>query len=340
MARDRTGFTRISEPHRGRTRLASVMSTASVLTVALTAALLARCGEAPASRSEASPEASTTPSPTTVTLAKPPARIVALTDQGDIVVIDRETTEEVQTIASFPPYEDPEVSAGSFWPVDVTSLPDGRILLATCCEPAAGHIYVLDENGRRMKEDDLFAVDAQADPAGDRLATGEIIGLAIWPLPGFASPATTLDLSTDQEGFAPEDLSWSADGGRILFTIGGRLGMVDASARSLAEATYVDAPTGSYWAGAAYTVDGPVAVEQPGAFLKPSGPSRLVRVDLGTGVATELVPVEGEITDLTVDPSGQYLLWAEGGRLRWLIDGGISTLDGEFLAAAWMTAYE
>jgi hypothetical protein len=264
--------------------------------------------------------------------------MVALTEKGDIVVIDRETMDEVQTVASFPPYEDPEVSAGSFWPVDVTTLPDGRILLATCCEPAAGHIYVLGEEGRRMKKQDLFAWDAQADPAGGRLATGEIIGLVIRPLPDPSSPSTTLDLAKGQEGFAPEDLSWSPDGGRILFTIGGRLGVVDASAGSLAEATYADAPPGSYWSGAAYTVDGPVAVEQPGELFQPSGPSRLVRVDPQTGATTELVPTEGEIADLTVDPSGGYLLWVGDGRLHWLIDGEISTLDGEFLAAAWVTA--
>jgi len=328
------------EPGKEKMRLPSVMSMRSAVTVVLTAALLVGCAEGPPLRSRASPEPPTTPSssPTPDASGEPPARIVALTEQGDIVVIDRETTGEVRTIASFPPHEDPEVSAGSFWPVDVTTLPDGRVLLATCCEPVAGHIYALGDDGRRMQEQDLFALDAQADRAGERLATGEIIGLVIRPLPGPASPSATLDLSRNQEGFAPEDLSWSPDGRRILFTIGGALGVVDASASSLAEATYVDAPPGSYWAGAAYAVDGPVGVEQPGELFHPSGPSRLVRVNPETGAATELVPTDGEIADLTVDPSGQFLLWVEDGRLRWLIDGEISTLDGEFLAAAWVTA--
>lgn len=266
--------------------------------------------------------------------------MVALTEQGDIVVIDRESVQQARVVASFPPYEDPEVSAGSFWPVDVTALPDGRVLLATCCEPAAGLLYVLDEDGRRMEKQELFALDAAADPAGERLATGESIGLVIRPLPGFSLPTATLHLPTGQEGLAPEDLSWSPDGSRVLFTIGGRLGVVDASSRSLSEAIYADAPPGSYWAGAAYTVDGPVAVEQPGELFQPSGPSRLVRVDPTTGEAVELVPTEGQIADLTVDASGQYLLWVEDGRLRWLIDDEISTLDGEFLAAAWETSPE
>lgn len=312
--------------------------TSTAVVVVLITAALAACSDDLASPNGTPSEPGGLPSSTgTVAPDAPPARIVALTEQGDIVVIDRET-EQTRTIASFPPYEDPEVAAGSFAPVDVTALPDGRILLATCCEPAAGLMYVLDEDGRRMKKHDLFAIDAKPDPVGERLATGEIIGLAIRPLPDFAKATTTLDLSEDQIGFAPEDLSWSADGSQILFTIGGRLGLVDAGARSLSDATYVEAPSGAYWSGAAHTVDGPVAVEQPGELFQPSGPSHLVRVDPGTGGTTELAPIDAEITDLTVDPSGRHLLWVEDGGLRWSIDGEITTFDGRFVAAAWMPA--
>jgi hypothetical protein len=63
-------------------------------------------------------------------------------------------------------------------------------------------------------------------------------------------------------------------------------------------------------------------------------------VDLPTGEVVELVPTEGQIPDLTVDASGQYRLWVEDGRLRWLIDDEISNLDGKFIAAAWVTAPE
>lgn len=318
----------------------SVLSKADALVLALTATLLAGCAEAPVSGTGPSPAATASPSPSAQTSREPPGQIVALTEKGDIVVIDRESMQQVRTVASFPPYEDPEVSAGSFWPVDVTALPDGRVLLATCCEPAAGLLYVIGQEGRRMENQDLFAVDAVADPAGERLATGEITGLAIRSLPNFSSPTATLDLPTGQEGYAPEDISWSPDGSRILFTIGGRLGVVDPSSRSLSEATYAEAPAGSYWSGVAYTVEGPVAVEQPGEIFQPSGPSRLVRVDPQTGQAVGLVRTEGQIADLAVDASGQYLLWVEDGRLRWLIDDEISTLDGEYLAAAWATTPE
>lgn len=111
--------------------------------------------------------APTATSSETSTLSAPaPMQIVALTKQGEVVVIDRETKES-RVVASFPPREDPQVEAGSFRAVDVTALPEGRLLVATCCEPAAGHMYALSEDGHRLKDQDLFAEDAGHD-AGAR----------------------------------------------------------------------------------------------------------------------------------------------------------------------------
>jgi hypothetical protein len=298
----------------------------------LAALVLAGCGGTQSSESPvgSSSEAATTPS------APVPAQIVALTNDGDVFVIDRET-EESRVIASFPPRDDPQVEAGSFRAVDVVALPDGRFLLATCCEPAAGHMYALSEDGHRLKDQDLFAEDAGHD-ADKRVASGELVGLVIRALPDLASATATLGLPPGLSGFAPEDISWSPDANRILFTIGGKLAVVDASAGSLVDATYVEASAGAHWSGAAYTQDGAVAVEQGGELLHPSGSSRLMRVDLETGESALLVPTKGRITDLAVDPSGSYLLWVEGGRLRWLAGAESGTLDGTFVAASWLTA--
>jgi hypothetical protein len=63
-----------------------------------------------------------------------------------------------------------------------------------------------------------------------------------------------------------------------------------------------------------------------------------MRVDLETGDSAQLVSTKGRITDLAVDPSGSYLLWVEGGRLRWLAGAESGTLDGTFVAAGWLTA--
>ena len=125
-------------------------------------------------------------------------------------------------VASFPPREDPQVEAGSFRAVDVTALPGGRLLVATCCEPAAGHMYALSEDGHRLKDQDLFAEDAGHD-AGARVASGELVGLVIRPLSDLNSAAHTLALPPDLTGFSPDNISWAPDEDRIAFTIGGQL---------------------------------------------------------------------------------------------------------------------
>jgi hypothetical protein len=310
---------------------------ALALAVVLAAVVLSGCGDEPSAQSPPPGQSDSTATEVIAPGAQVPARIVALTEEGDVVVIDRET-QRAQTIATFPPREDPEVAAGSFRAVDVTALPDGRVLLATCCEPAAGHMYALTEDGRRLKDQDLFAFDAGHDADGARVASGEIMGLVIRPVQHLTSATSTLGLPPGLRGFAPEDISWSPEANRILFTIGGKLAVVDASAGSLVDATYLEAPAGAHWSGAAYTQDGAVAVEQGGELLHPSGSSRLVRVDLETGESAQLVSTKGRITDLAVDPSGSYLLWVEDGRLRWLAGAESGTLDGTFVAADWLTA--
>jgi hypothetical protein len=297
----------------------------------LLALAVVSCGD---EKSSESPTGSS--SETGASSAPLPAQIVALTKQGDVVVIDRETKES-RVIASFPPREDPQVEAGSFRAVDVTALPDGRFLLATCCEPAAGHMYALSEDGHRLKDQDIFAEDAGHD-ADARVASGELVGLVIRPLSDLNSAAYTLAPPPGVSGVSPDSISWSAVDDRIVFTLGDTIGVVDVSADSLADATYVDPPDGSYWAGVANTTEGTVAIEQGGDSVHPSGASRLVRLDLDTGESAELVSTNGRITDLAVDPTGSYLLWVEDGDLHWLAADVEAMLPGDFVAAGWMSA--
>jgi hypothetical protein len=302
---------------------------APALAGVLTALAVAGCGE---TESGGSPTGSSSEAVST----SAPTGIVALTKQGDVVVLDLET-EESRVIASFPPRVDSQVEAGSFRAVDVTALPDGRFLVATCCEPAAGHMYTLSEDGHRLKDQDLFAEDAGHDD-GMRVASGELVGLVIRPLDDLNSAAYTLAPPSDVSGWSPDSISWATAGDRIAFTLGGAIGVVEVSADSLGDATFLDAPDGSYWAGVASTSDGMVAVEQGGDPLHPSGQSRLLHVDLETGASSELVPTEGRITDLAVDSTGRYLLWVEGGDLRWSGDGERGTFPADFVAAAWLGA--
>jgi len=304
---------------------------ASALAGVLTALAVAGCGE---TKSGENPTGSS--SEAGAPSAPAPTGVVALTKQGDVLVLDRET-QESRVIASFPPRVDPQVEAGSFRAVDVTALPDGRFLVATCCEPAAGHMYALSEDGQRLKDQDLFAEDAGHD-GGMRVASGELVGLVLRPLDDLNSAAYTLAPPSGVSGWSPDSISWSTADDRIAFTLGGEIGVVDVSADSLGDARFVHPPDGSYWAGVASTNDGMVAVEHGGDPLHPSGQSRLLRVDIETGESSELVPTEGRVTDLAVDSTGSYLLWVEGGDLRWMGDGTEGTLPGDFIAAAWLSA--
>jgi hypothetical protein len=107
-------------------------------------------------------------------------------------------------------------------------------------------MYALSEDGHRLKDQDLFAEDAGHD-AGARVASGELVGLVIRPLSDLNSAAHTLALPPDLTGFLPDNISWAPDEDRIAFTIGGKLAVVDVSADSLADATFVDPSDGSHW---------------------------------------------------------------------------------------------
>ena len=297
----------------------------------LFALALAGCGDEKSSEGLTGSSSETGASP-----APLPAQIVALTKQGDVVVIDRETRES-RVIASFPPREDPQVEAGSFRAVDVTALPDGRFLVATCCEPAAGHMYALSEDGHRLKDQDIFAEDAGHD-ADSRVASGELVGLVIRPLSDLNSAAYTLAPPPDVSGFSPDNISWSAADDKSS----------SHRRERSASSTYppIHSPMRRSWIR-------PMGRTGPAPPTRSRGQSRSSReatrcirpgragscvVDMDTGTSTELVSTKGRVTDLAADPTGSYLLWVEGGNLRWSVDDEGATLPGDFIAASWMSA--
>jgi hypothetical protein len=300
------------------------------------AVVLAACGSDDRATPSASRETDTVATPSTP--AKPPARIVALTTEGDLVVIDRSESARVQTLATYPWRRDEETGIIYNLADDLTVLADGRLLVSVCCEPAGGAIDVLDETGERTAE--LVGWDPQADPTGTRAALGGIIGIALHDALALARPAriVEVDPAPDAAGWQPDDPAWSPDAQELAFTLGGSLGVVPVTAETLAEAEILEPGDQTYWASPAYTTDGVVAVEQSGTWGHGdrTGPSRLVLVDLASGGAVELASSSGPIDDVAVDPSGHHLLWVERGRLRWRIGAAISSFEGNFVAAAWM----
>lgn len=266
----------------------------------------------------------------------PPRGIVALTATGDIMEIDHREGTIVRTIASFPPVDDPETSAGDFEAQDVGALPDGRFLVDTCCEPAGGSISIVAANGERSG-----TIIHGWDPhVASRLTIASIPWIAVYDLSA-GEPERLIEVRPPGSG-DPENASLSPDGDEIVFTNGGRLGVVGFSARSLLEASYLDPPPGKIWSSPAYTTSGVVAVESTGPWRgigsSGSGPSRLLRVDLATGETTEIASTNGAITDVTVDQSGANLMWVQDGELVWQLDGETQRLEGDFYASAWIPA--
>ena len=273
------------------------------------------------------------------TKPEPPTLIAALTEDGDVVVIDRVTLERTATLASFRRHEDPETGLIYREVEDLTALSDGRVLVSTCCEPAGGAVFLVVEG--RQPADTFSGWDPQIDSGGEKVAIAGIPGIAIHealaPLP---SHTLEVDVDLDALDYMPADPAWSADGRRLVFAVDGGLGVAPVTAASLGEATLLPPREGKFWFSPVFAAEGIVAVERTGSHIerKPSGPSRLVSVALETGETVELASSSGPITDLAVDKSGRHLVWVDNGTLRWRVDGAISSLEGDFVAAAWLPA--
>lgn len=265
---------------------------------------------------------------------EPPARIVALTRGGDLVLVDRAARARPTRIASFRERRDAETGLLYERADDVTSLSGNRFLVSICCEPAGGAIDVVEAADRRPA---LSGWDPQVDTRGDRVAVGSPVGIFVFDASLAPNPRHTLEGDPSAQ---PRDPSWSPDGHELVFTAEGRLGRVPVDADSLAEAELLEPQAGTYWSLPAYTSNGVVAVEQRGrpTGWYPSGPSRLLGVDLKTGDTVELASSRGPITDVSVDASGRYLLWVDREGLKWRVGETTSRLDGDFVAAAWVTA--
>lgn len=262
-----------------------------------------------------------------------PGGVVAITDGGDVRLINFATV-TAHTIASYPPvYAAEGGSPVSFFLTDVATVPGGRILLSTCCEPAAGYIHVLNRLGDEAHPS-LYGDDPEVDPSGRRLAMTSLQSVAILP--------ATLDGETSNDIwgrglFGPDDVGWSPNGKQVIFSLRRRLGVVEATATSLREARYVLPSKGSYWGSTAFARNGPLAVEIRGrARHLDEGPSQILRVDFASGRTRVFRSSSETITDLATDRKGSSLLWVEGGTLRWIVGGFEGSLSGDYMKASFI----
>ena len=278
-----------------------------------------------------SPEPAAEPFPDPIP-ARTPRGIAAITESGDVVLIDLDTL-AARTIASYPPVDDvddPDFTV-FFFLTDIVVIPDGRILISSCCEPAAGYIRVLNEKGKEVRPP-IGGDDPEIDPSGTRLAMAFLQSLAISPASLHRGEFRDIDA---RGRYSPFDPGWSPDGERIIYSLVRRLGLVEATAGSLREAQSLESGEGIHWGSTAYLRSGPLAVEIDGnARQQEQGPSRIVRVNFATGRRRVLVSSTEAITDLATDRAGKALLWVEGGTIHWRVGAAEGSLAGEYLKAA------
>ncbi len=128
-------------------------------------------GDEPSSTLSPTPSPQPTPEPVPDPIPlRTPRGIAAITESGDVVLIDLDTV-IARTIASYPPVDDvddPDFTV-FFFLTDIVVIPDGRILISSCCEPAAGYVRVLSERGKERCKP-LYGDDPEVDPTGKYLA--------------------------------------------------------------------------------------------------------------------------------------------------------------------------
>jgi hypothetical protein len=288
----------------------------------------------------------------------PPEQLVAVTENGRLVVVDTATGAEVRELAR---RDDPRAPLAPDEPVagrrtiDGVDVPPhgGLVWFSTCCEPVSGAPHRVPLDGSAPDEPaggGGFAPDFGAssryvanvtpvgvdidDPVGD-------FGLTWWAPDGIAGGVRRV--------------AWSLDGQTVAITYGqeGRLALLDVTRFQGTEAS--DAiefdhqepivVPGEGWALPSFARDGSLVVARStdegwvevaidvAAFLETG---ELVTRDL-FAIEHEMIPVSQDH-----DATGEWLVVVEAdddgvdGRIRWVgPDGSTGVVSGSYRTAAW-----
>jgi hypothetical protein len=288
----------------------------------------------------------------------PPEQLVAITEDGRLVVVDTATGAEVRELAR---RDDPRAPLAADEPVagrttiDGLDVPPGGGLVwfSTCCEPISGAPYRVPLDGSAPDEragGGGYAPDYGAsaryvanvtpvgididDPVGD-------FGLTWWAPDGIAGGLRRV--------------AWSLDGQTVAITYGqeGRLALLDVTRFQGAEASDVIAfdhqePVvlpGDGWALPSFARDGSLVVAQ-----QTDAGWAHVAIDVATFLTTgELVTSdlfqadhEGIPVSQDHDATGEWLVVVEAdddgvdGGIHWFgPDGRTGRVPGSYRAAAW-----
>lgn len=222
------------------------------------------------------PTGTITPSPTgpspTADPSNPGPRILAITTSGDLVTIQVEAG-----LAEGPPASDPEVNGVLAASVDIEVAPTGEILVVTCCEPAAGAIYILNERYEHVGLQHGLGIDVLEDTR--EVAIAGIDGIDVFSSIEFRD-FRSIPLNGRSE--SPEWPTWDPRGRRLVYVAGGNLYSVSSGARTLDEAETIGTENGS-WYSPVVTEDGVVAIRSQAPWASigavPEGPSSVVLID-------------------------------------------------------------
>jgi dipeptidyl aminopeptidase/acylaminoacyl peptidase len=299
---------------------------------------------APASASPSVVPSSELPTTSPSESIAPPAgvdRIVAITAQGDVLAIDAQSKEVLSTLFTIRPSRDPDDTGLTTHAIDVEVTPRGGLFVPTCCEPAAGAIYVVDPDGKHTATYPGFGIAVHT--ASGKMAIAEIDDMAVFDsIDGRGGRAISLGAAS---AAPPESPAWSLDGSRVAYVAGGALYVVDVTASSLDEAVEVRDSREGTWLSPAFTRDGLAAVRSSGEWRgigsTPDGAASIVLVELESEPSV-LAESSTPILSFAASPDGLSLLWVNHAGINWT-DGdgdGVHRIPGDFVAATWVPTGE
>jgi hypothetical protein len=277
--------------------------------------------------------ASATPPPTTEPPLVP-SRIIGLTADGEVVVVSTRNGTVEPPLAQFPPSSDPDNTGLGTSAIDIEVAPSGEIFVVTCCEPAAGAVFIIDRTGEHIGTWNALGIDVLATTGA--IAVAEIDGMTL-----VSSIAGSERRSIPSGGTLdpPEWPAWDPNGEQLIYAAGGRLYSVAASASSLDAGMSLEGTEEGSWYSPAVSRDGVVAIRSGQSWTRigavPRGPSSVVMID-SHGELTILYESSDGVSSLEVSPDGAHLLWVDGGDLVWSDEHGTHMIEGNFVAATWM----
>lgn len=311
---------------------------AATVTPTATATATATATPAPTVAPTSEPE----PTPTASAPAAPePERLVAITEEGRMVLLDARSGEELRELDALAAPGATPAEDGTPAPNTLTDLalsPDGQVVwYGDCCEPAGGNLYTVPTAGGEQM---LLSngSEPEVSPDGSTLAVRTTIGI------GLVDARTGEHLGEiPDEDFQGDTRrpTWSPDGSMVawerLADGGEQVAVAEATGGAAPRA--VPRPDGASWQLPAWRADGllTVAAQCCGFDVGAIAAAEGAVVDPADGEVVATFPHPAAVADQDYDPSGTWLLvtYADGTLVAIDPEGGTRAIGEGFVAASW-----